>query len=181
MLTSEYDDDSLLNVAADQSEELLKLHQLQLKLKNRELIDTRRELSHLSSKSNLEKVNLASKHQQDTASLQRQLRDAQDTLRLRDAEIVALQNTLQLRSDDLEKTRNELVESREQARRAEQQAYDAKVHYKTKSDQLAREHKRNAVHFHEQLTGAFEKKMQKLKLKHTQDLFTLKKTGGSRQ
>ena len=76
---------------------------------------------------------------------------------------------------------NELVESREQARRAEQQAYDAKVHYKTKSDQLAREHKRNAVHFHEQLTGAFEKKMQKLKLKHTQDLFTLKKTGGSRQ
>ena len=168
-------DDHDINVAADQSEELFKLHKIQLKFKNRELIDTRRELSHLATKFDLEKIEIGKQNEERTHVLESQVSNLQETLRLRDAEILATQNTLRLRSNDLEQVRNELVQAKERARLAEQQSYDAKINYKTRSEQLSREHKKNAIAFSQQLTIAFEKRLQKLKLRHTQDLFLAKK------
>jgi hypothetical protein len=162
-------------VAAKQSEELFRLYQTQLKFKDRELVDTRNDMKHLDSKFNIERDELKRKSDEKCAILERQIRDLQDTLRLREAELATTQNTLNLRSDTLEQTRNELVKTKERARIAEQECYDAKIKYKEKSEKLAREHKEHAIAFHEQLTLAFEKRLQKLKLKHTQDLFLAKK------
>jgi len=175
MLTSEYDDDSLLNVAADQSEELLRLHQLQLKFKNRELVDTRNELAHQRSVFEQEKIELEKHHREDTNSLRQRINDLQDTLRIRDTELATTQRTLTVRSNDLETARNKMLFAQKTTREAEQKAYEAKEKYKALGEDLSRQHKKSALAFQEQLTRAFEKKVQKIKLKHTQDVFLAKK------
>ena len=176
MLTSEYDAESLLNVAADQSEELLRLHQLQLKLKNRELVDTRTELAHQRRKFDAEKIELEQRHRERTQSLRQRIIEVEDTLRLRDAELATTQTTLNLRSDNLEDARTALVSAKEEARLAEQNVFDIKLKYKALSEQLSRKHMENALKFQEQLTTAFEQKLQQIKLKHTQDVFLAKRT-----
>jgi hypothetical protein len=60
-------------------------------------------------------------------------------------------------------------------REAEQKAYEAKEKYKALGEDLSRQHKKSALVFQEQLTRAFENKVQKIKLKHTQDVFLAKK------
>ena len=174
MLTSKIDD-SLLNVAAEQSEELLRLHQLQLKLLRQELITTRTELQFQRSTFDREKIEQQQQHQESTQSLRVQISEVEDTLRLRDAELSATQTTLNLRNDNLESIRIQLKVSNEQARLAEENAYDAKIKYKALSEQLSRQHMQNALDFQEKLTGAFEQKLQKIKLKHTQDVFLAKR------
>lgn len=174
MLTSEIDD-SLLNVAAEQSEELLRLHQLQLKLLRQELITTRTELQFQRSTFDREKIEQQQQHQESTQSLRVQISEVEDTLRLRDAELSATQTTLNLRNDNLESIRIQLKASNERARLAEENAYDAKIKYKALSEQLSRQHMQNALDFQEKLTGAFEQKLQKIKLKHTQDVFLAKR------
>ena len=167
--------EALTNVAADQARHLLKLHQAQLLFKNRELVELRAQLHRERHAVSADRAAAEQAHASAVRTLQRTQNDQAETLRLQAAENDHMRSTLAQRDDTIAGLKDELAAARSSARAAEARAFDAEATYKAKSEQLVRQHRREALEFQRKLTSAFEQRLQNIKLKHAQEMFLAKK------
>ncbi len=167
--------EDLDNVAADQARHLLKLHQAQLLFKNRELVELRAQLHRERHAIGADRAAAEQAHAAAVRALRRTEAEQAEDLRLRAAENDHLRHNLSQRDDEIARLREELGAARASARAAEARAFDAEAAYKAKSEQLVRQHRREALEFERKLSSAFEQRLQNIKLKHAQEMFLTKK------
>ena len=170
--------DGYENIAAEQASTLHDLHRHQLRIKNREIAELKAELNHMRNRFDTELFGWKKQQSEATQVLRRSERELRQDLKLKNTELSEMQATLKSRDESLDAARKELLEAQENARIAHQRAYDAEVRFKDRERKLLRQCKQQAVDFQRRLTSAFEERLQKIKIKHAQDVFLARKSNG---
>lgn len=169
------------NLVARQLSDLLDMYKQQLALCRSELHDNRAEIARRDRAAQAAVADSEQKHREDCGILNRQIRDAEETVQLQRIEIDRLKAALVEQRREADALEQQISASKAQVASTQQQLAESQSKFQTFSEDLIRKHKREAVAFQRRLEAVFHERMERAKLKHAQEMYISQQAAVSRE